>query len=93
VLAPTAPTAAADESGDSDLKERACDGIARLILSRFKVHDLTRLVEGILRAQGYTTWRSPAGADGGADILAGAGPLGFGSLRLVRWPGTPARPG
>lgn len=66
-----------------DLEERARDGIARLILSRFKGHDLARLVEGILRAQGYTTWRSPAGADGGADILAGAGPLGFGSPRLV----------
>lgn len=83
VLAPTAPTAEADEAADLDLEERARDGIARLIMSRFKGHDLTRLVEGILRAQGYTTWRSPAGADGGADILAGAGPLGFGSPRLV----------
>lgn len=83
VLAPNAPTAEADEAADLDLEERARDGIARLILSRFKGHDLARLVEGILRAQGYTTWRSPAGADGGADILAGAGPLGFGSPRLV----------
>jgi restriction system protein len=83
VLAPTAPTAETDEAADLDLEERARDGIARLILSRFKGNDLTRLVEGILRAQGYTTWRSPAGADGGADILAGAGPLGFGSPRLV----------
>jgi restriction system protein len=83
VLAPTAPTAEADEAAALDLEERARDGIARLILSRFKGNDLTRLVDGILRAQGYTTWRSPAGADGGADILAGAGPLGFGSPRLV----------
>jgi len=82
-LAPTAPTAEADEAADLDLEERARDGIARLILSRFKGNDLTRLVEGILRAQGYTTWRSPAGADGGVDILAGAGALGFGSPRLV----------
>ena len=35
-----------------------------------------------LKAQGYTTWRSPEGADGGVDILAGAGPLGFGTPRL-----------
>jgi restriction system protein len=83
VLAPSAPTAEADEAADLDLEERARDGIARLIRSRFKGNDLTRLVEGILRTQGYTTWRSPAGADGGADILAGAGPLGFGSPRLV----------
>jgi len=83
VLAPAVPTAEADDAVDLDLEERARDGIARLILSRFKGNELTRLVEGILRAQGYTTWRSPVGADGGADILAGAGPLGFGSPRLV----------
>lgn len=83
VVAPTTPTAEANEGIDPDLEERARDGIARLIVGRFKGHDLTRLVEGILRAQGYTTWRSPAGPDGGVDILAGAGPLGFGSPRLA----------
>lgn len=84
-LAPLATPS--DDSGDTivdiDLEERARDGIARLILSRFKGDDLSRLVEGILQAQGYTTWRSPVGADGGADILAGSGPLGFGSPRMV----------
>jgi len=83
VLAPSAPMTEADLTPDLDLEERARDGIARLILSRFKGNDLTRLVEGILRARGYTTLRSTGGADGGADILAGAGPLGFGSPRLV----------
>lgn len=68
--------------GDGDLQERADDGIAKLIMSKFKGHGLTRLVEAILQSQGYTTWRSPEGADGGADILAGAGPLGFGNPRL-----------
>lgn len=67
---------------DTDLEEAARDQIAQLIVARFKGHGLTRLVEGILRAQGYTTYRSPEGADGGADILAGAGPLGFGAPRL-----------
>lgn len=42
----------------------------------------TRLIEAILKAQGYTTWRSPEGTDGGADILAGSGPQGFASPRL-----------
>ncbi|MBM3138228.1 MAG: restriction endonuclease [Chloroflexi bacterium] len=65
-----------------DLEELAHDQIADLITARFKGHNLTRLVEAILKAQGYTTWRSPEGADGGADILAGAGPLGFGAPRL-----------
>lgn len=67
---------------DTDLEELARDQIARLIAARFKGHGLTRLVESILQAEGYTTYRSPEGADGGADILAGAGPLGFGSPQL-----------
>ncbi len=79
-------TSASDESIDSlantDLEEAAQDQIARLIEARFKGHNLTRLVESILKAQGYVTYRSPEGSDGGADILAGTGSLGFGSPRL-----------
>jgi restriction system protein len=66
----------------TDLQEAARDQISQLIAARFKGHGLTRLVEGILKAQGYITYRSAEGADGGADILAGAGPLGFGAPRL-----------
>jgi len=73
---------AASETEDTDLEEAARDQIAQLITARFKGHGLTRLVEGILKAQGYITYRSAEGADGGADILAGAGPLGFGAPRL-----------
>ena len=67
---------------NTDLEELAHDQIAQLIAARFKGHGLTRLVEGILKLNRYTTYRSPEGADGGADILAGAGPLGFGEPRL-----------
>lgn len=67
---------------EADLEELARDQIAQLINSRFKGHGLTRVVEAILKAQGYTTYRSPEGADSGADILAGYGPLGFGTPRL-----------
>ncbi|MCL5272731.1 MAG: restriction endonuclease [Gammaproteobacteria bacterium] len=70
------------EAGNSNLEELAHDQIAHLIAARFKGHGLTRLVDAILKAQGYTTYVSPEGADGGADILAGAGPLGFGFPRL-----------
>jgi restriction system protein len=69
-------------SGDTDLEELARDQIIRLIMARFKGHHLTRLVDAILKAQGYTTYRSPEGPDGGADILAGSGPLGFAHPRL-----------
>lgn len=75
-------TVSDEEPQDTDLEDRAQDQIAQLIAARFKGHGLTRLVEAILNAQGYTTYRSPEGADGGADILAGAGPLGFGAPRL-----------
>jgi restriction system protein len=71
-----------EEVADTDLEELARDQIGQLIEARFKGHGLTRLVEAILGAQGYTTYRSPEGADGGADILAGSGPLGFGNPRL-----------
>jgi restriction system protein len=73
------------ESGSNEyiiLEDLARDQIAQLISSRFKGHNLTRLVEAILRAQGYTTYLSPEGPDSGADILAGAGPMGFGAPRL-----------
>lgn len=72
----------AEVTAETDLEELSRDQIAQLIAARFKGHGLTRLVEAILQAQGYTTYRSPEGADGGADILAGAGPLGFGAPRL-----------
>lgn len=80
----TALTDAGDEveDADIDLEEVARDQISALISARLKGHGLTRLVEGILKAQGYTTYRSPEGADGGADILAGSGPLGFAAPRL-----------
>ncbi|MBU1106389.1 MAG: restriction endonuclease [Candidatus Riflebacteria bacterium] len=65
-----------------DLEETGRDRIARLLEQKFKGHNLTRLVEAILKAQGYTTYMSPPGPDKGIDILAAPGPLGFGNPRL-----------
>jgi len=76
------PDDEAELAATNNLEDLARDQIARLISARFKGHGLTVLVDAILKAQGYTTYRSPEGADGGADILAGAGPLGFGQPRL-----------
>jgi restriction system protein len=67
---------------DSNLEELAHDQIAQVISARFNGTGLERLVEGILKAQCYTTYRAQKGGDGGSDILAGLGPLGFGSPRL-----------
>lgn len=83
VVRSTRPDMESDDGPEnSDLEAIADDQIARVISARFKGHNLSRLVDAILRAQGYTTRLSPEGADGGVDILAGAGPLGFGSPRL-----------
>jgi restriction system protein len=71
-----------DEESEVNLHELARDQIAKLIMSRFTKHDLTRLIDSILKAQGYTTHVSPPGPDKGVDILAAPGPLGFGSPRL-----------
>lgn len=77
-------TTASDEDGpaDVDLEELASDAIAKLIIAKFKGHGLSRLVDAILRAQGYVTHLSPPGADKGVDILAAPEPLGFGKPRL-----------
>jgi restriction system protein len=65
-----------------DLEEHAYDQIRALIQAKFKGHNLAVLVEAILNVQGYQTYRSPEGADGGIDILAGYGPMGFDSPRI-----------
>jgi restriction system protein len=65
-----------------NLEETARDQILKFIQENFKRHDLARLVDAVLRAQGYKTEVSPPGPDGGVDILAGSGPLGFDQPRL-----------
>ena len=79
---PPQPGGGAEVESNSDLELLSQDQIAHLINAHFKGHNLTRLVDAILRAKGYTTYVSPEGADGGADILAGSGQLGFGQPRL-----------
>lgn len=71
-----------DATENLDLVDIARQQVIRAIESNFKGHDLTKLVSAILKAQGYTLWQSPAGADGGADILAANGAMGFGSQTI-----------
>ncbi len=72
-----------DEEGAVDMEQLATDRIAAHIARTFKGHGLERLVEAILRAEGYITNRSPAGPDGGVDMLAGSGPLGLNAPRIA----------
>lgn len=65
-----------------DVEIFAKDQIQRFIAQKFRGHKLAELVEAVLKAQGDVTLRMAPGPDGGVDILAGSGPLGFGSPRL-----------
>jgi restriction system protein len=66
-----------------DLEEFARDQIREHIAQKFAGHRLAALVGEILTAQGYQTRVSPEGPDGGVDVIAGRGPLGFDQPRLV----------
>jgi restriction system protein len=71
-----------DQVAPTDVERLAEDQILRHIETHFKGHHWARLVEAVLQAEGYQTQLSPPGPDGGVDILAGAGALGFESPRL-----------
>jgi restriction system protein len=65
------------------LAEVAQDEIAKKLQEDFKGHGLSELVESLLVAEGFKCRNSPPGADGGVDVLAGMGPLGMDSPKLV----------
>jgi restriction system protein len=71
-----------EEAEVIDVEQVARDQILEYLNRKFKGHDLARLVEAIIQAQGYVTRRSETGPDGGVDILAGGGYMGFDNPRL-----------
>jgi len=66
-----------DENAPVDIAGIAHDQIVAYLQTRFQGHDLARLVDAVLCAEGYQTELSPLGPDGGVDILAGRGILGL----------------
>ncbi|MDI9430651.1 MAG: restriction endonuclease [Planctomycetota bacterium] len=87
---PLAPAPAGDGvvEGDEvepvmDVAEYAATQIRLWIAQKFAGHALADLVNAILEAQGYVTEVSPPGPDGGVDIIAGRGPMGFDPPRLL----------
>lgn len=73
----------AEVSDSINLAEVAQDEIAKRLQEDFKGHELSELVEALLTAEGFKCRNSPPGADGGVDVLAGMGPLGMDSPKLV----------
>jgi restriction system protein len=65
-----------------DIERIAQDEILQRVGARFRGHELERLVEAVLQAQGFATERAPEGADGGVDIVGGKGPLGLEPPRI-----------
>jgi restriction system protein len=66
-----------------NLEDVAQDAIAKKLQEDFKGHELSELVDALLTAEGFKCRNSPPGADGGVDVLAGMGPLGMDSPKLV----------
>ena len=65
-----------------DLSEQIADRILERIRLRFSGGRLGYLVASILRASGYYAVETGQGADGGVDVVAGSGDMGFGGPRL-----------
>lgn len=71
-----------ESSGMINLDQLARDQIIQLIYGKFKGHGMEKLVESILKAQGFITYNGPKGADHGIDIVASPGIIGFGHPRI-----------
>ena len=80
----TRPEASYDEELEPpfDVEEYARDLIREHVEKNFHGHDLADLVGAVLKAQGYTVDVATPGPDGGVDILAGRGPMGFDRPRI-----------
>lgn len=65
-----------------DLEEQIYDRIVDRIRDRFSGTRMEYLVAEILRASGYRALETRPGPDGGVDVLAGQGDMGFGDPRL-----------
>jgi restriction system protein len=83
LAAPLGSPEPAESSAPPDLEEYARDQVRTFIGQKFRGHAHARLVTAILNAQGYRTQTSPPGADGGVDIIAGRGPMGFDPPRII----------
>lgn len=66
-----------------NLEDYSLTQIRSEIGRNFQGHKLAELVDAILKTQGYKTILSPPGPDGGVDIQAGSGPMGFDHPRIL----------
>ena len=65
-----------------DIEQEIRDRIVARLKQKFAGTRLEHLVASILEASGYFVLQTREGADGGVDVLAGKGDMGFGEPRL-----------
>ena len=80
----TETTATTSDDGEFkvDLEEQITDRIIERIRQRFSGTRLEHLVAEVLKASGYHATETRQGPDGGIDVVAGQGDMGFGHPRL-----------
>lgn len=71
-----------DTSAPFDMEDQAKTSIHAHIEEHFAGHHLADIVQAILEAEGFECLKSEPGPDGGVDILAGHGRMGFEQPRL-----------
>lgn len=71
-----------DSDSQTNLEEAIYDSIAKYIIRKFQGYKMEDLIEEILIAKGFTVYHSKPGADGGKDLLAAGGEMGFGSPKI-----------
>lgn len=69
-------------NSQTNLEEAIYDSIAKYIIQKFQGYKMEDLIEEILKAKGFTVYHSKQGADGGKDLLAAGGEMGFGSPKI-----------
>ena len=79
---PVSPFVNEEPEFQVDLEEQIYDRIVDRIRDRFSGTRMEYLVAEILRASGYRALETRPGPDGGVDVLAGQGDMGFGDPRL-----------
>ena len=66
----------------TNIEEASRDAISKYIIQKFQGYKMEQLISEILKAKGFTVYHSKQGADGGKDILAAGGEMGFGSPKI-----------
>ncbi|RKM56739.1 restriction endonuclease [Butyrivibrio sp. XB500-5] len=66
----------------TDIEMAAIDAISNHIIQKFQGYRMEELISEILKAKGFTVFHSKQGADGGKDLLASGGEMGFGSPKI-----------